>query len=240
MPQHLQPDYDPADACYYELYEHARHNLTRKPSVEAHQPGVINHIGPPLDFSFLKLQDVLCLKKERERGGKRKPIEKDEDEEDTKKNDQLAALDDKDNGDKLKDQREAGPNIVKANHIPDIQNLLAKNAVTLNTTKNTMGGRKVDDGKEETQRKKKIEYHVNSLLLNNNEIRDIHGLYDTLTFVLPHSDPSQLQWLNLSYNFLIKIENEILNFVNLKSLQLHGNYIADIEQVKKLGKIGTL
>lgn len=103
-----------------------------------------------------------------------------------------------------------------------------------------MGGRKVDDGKEEAQRKKKVEHVVDSLLLNNNEIREIIGLYDTLTFVLPHSEPSKLLWLNLSYNFLVKIEPEIEKFVNLKSLQLHGNYIADLDQVRKLGKIGTL
>lgn len=175
-----------------------------------------------------------------QRSGKRKEIEKDDDEEDAKKNDQLAALDDKDNGDKPKEQREAGPNVVKANHIPDIASLLSKNNVPLSTTKNALGGRKVDDGKEEAQRKKKIEYVVDSLLLNNNEIREISGLYDTLTYVLPHSDPSKLQWLNLSYNFLIKIENEITNFVNLKSLQLHGNYIADLDQVRKLGKMATL
>jgi len=36
-----------------------------------------------------------------------------------------------------------------------------------------MGGRKVEDGKEEAARKKTIEYIVDSLLLNSNQIRDI-------------------------------------------------------------------
>ena len=147
--------------------------------------------------------------------------------------------DDKDN-DKPKEQREAGVNVTKASHIPDITSLLSKNNATLQSTKNAMGGRKVDDGKEEAQRKKKVEYIVDSLLLNNNEVREISGLYDTLTFVLPHSDPSRLCWLNLSYNYLTKIEPEIEKFVNLKSLQLHGNYIADLDQVRKLGKLATL
>ena len=62
--------------------------IQRKPRTEATMPGKINHNGPPLDFSFLNLQDVVSLRKERPRpGGKRKPIEKDDDEEDTKKND---------------------------------------------------------------------------------------------------------------------------------------------------------
>ena len=52
-----------------------------------------------------------------------------------------------------------------------------------------MGGRKVEDGKEEEQRKKKINYIVDSLLLNNNELRELAGLSNTLTFVLPQSNP---------------------------------------------------
>ena len=47
-------------------------------------------------------------------------------------------------------------------------------------------------------------------------------------------------WLNLSYNYLTKIEPEVEKFVNLKSLQMHGNYIADLDQVRKLGRMGTL
>lgn len=44
----------------------------------------------------------------------------------------------------------------------------------------------------------------------------------------------------MSYNYLVKIEPEILQFPFLKSLQLHGNFIADLEEVRKLGEIGTL
>jgi len=65
-----------------------------------------------------------------------------------------------------------------------------------------MGGRKQEDGKEEAARKKKIDFVVDSLLLNTNQIRDIKGLASVLTFVLPHGDPSKLLWLNLSYNYL--------------------------------------
>jgi len=63
------------------------------------------------------LEDVLSLRKKRPRGGKRKPIEKDEDEEDGKKND--AALqngDDKMDGDKPKDLKES--TVVKNTSIP--------------------------------------------------------------------------------------------------------------------------
>lgn len=47
--------------------------------------GKISHNGEPLDFSFLKLQDVQSLRKERPRAGQRKAIEKEDDEEDNKK-----------------------------------------------------------------------------------------------------------------------------------------------------------
>ena len=62
----------------------------------------IEHYGPPLDFSFLKLQDVISLRKERPRAGKRKPIEKDDDEEETKKGDAAAV-----NGEEAKDGEKA-------------------------------------------------------------------------------------------------------------------------------------
>lgn len=60
------------------------------------------------------------MKKERARGGKRKPIEKDEDEEDVKKNDLNPALDDG-NGDKPKEEKGKGVvQIFKSDNIPDI------------------------------------------------------------------------------------------------------------------------
>jgi len=102
-----------------------------------------------------------------------------------------------------------------------------------------MGNRKPEDGKEETQRKKEVVYHVNSLLLNNNEIRDIKGLYTVLKESVLY-EPDRLQWLNLSYNYLVKIDIDILDFQQLKSLQLQGNYINDLEEVQKLSNMSTL
>ena len=71
-----------------------------------------------------------------------------------------------------------------------------------------------------------------SLFLNNNEVRSIKGLRDILNFVV--WQPDQLEWLDLSYNYLANIEKEILNFPNLKTLYLHGNYISNLDEVKKL------
>jgi len=88
------------DYAYYQMvYEESR-TKRFKPRPDATRPGDIEHWGPPLDFSFLKLQEVQSLRKERPRAGKRKPIEKDEDEEDQKKGDSTALNgDEKENGD---------------------------------------------------------------------------------------------------------------------------------------------
>ena len=76
--------------------------------------------------------------------------------------------------------------------------------------------------------------------MNNNEIRDFRGLGDTLYYVLPSSNASSLIRLNLSYNYLQRIDAEILHFPNLKTLNLHGNYIADLEETKKLSDLSQL
>ena len=51
-------------------------------------------------------------------------------------------------------------------------------------------------------------------------------------------NPQNLEWLDLSYNYLERIEPEILNFPNLKTLYLHGNYISNLEEVRKLQDLG--
>lgn len=71
-----------------------------------------------------------------------------------------------------------------------------------------------------------------SIFLNNNELRSIRGLRNILDSVI--WNPDRLEWLDLSYNYLEKVEPEILNFPNLKTLYLHGNYISNLEEVKKL------
>ena len=82
------------------------------------------------------------------------------------------------------------------------------------------------------KRKKIVNVQCTSVFLNNNEIRTILGLRSVLDFVM--WEPSRLEWLDLSYNFLEKIEPELLNFPNLKTLYMHGNYISNLEEVRKL------
>ena len=44
----------------------------------------------------------------------------------------------------------------------------------------------------------------------------------------------RILWLDLSYNYLVDIEDELLKFPELKTLYLHGNYISNLEQTRKL------
>jgi len=76
--------YDMDYMVYYQEYDDLKKKVW-KPRPDATKAGKIEHFGAPLDFSFLKLQDVISLRKKRPRAGKRKPIEKDEDEDDVKK-----------------------------------------------------------------------------------------------------------------------------------------------------------
>ena len=106
-----------------------------------------------------------------------------------------------------------------------------------------MGGRKNEDGTGkpgESKKKKKVHLVCTALFLNNNEIRSIKGLKDILAYVM--WQPQNLEWLDLSYNYLTTIEREINkeNFPNLKSLYLHGNYIENLEEVKKVQDLPNL
>ena len=76
------------------------------------------------------------------------------------------------------------------------------------------------------------------MFLQNNEIRTLVGLSDVLESVMWNHQ--NLIWLDLSYNYLDKIEDDLLQFPNLKTLYLHGNYISNLEETKKLNSFNDL
>jgi hypothetical protein len=93
--------------------------------------------------------------------------------------------------------------------------------------------------KENRQRERnKVKIACRTLLLNNNELRSIDKLYSTLELVM--NFPSKLKFLDLSFNYLTTIDSEILNFMELKTLYLHGNYIYQLEEVKKLSEFPNI
>ena len=50
---------------------------------------------------------------------------------------------------------------------------------------------------------------------------------DVLEAVMYHS--KNLLWLDISYNYLTTIDEDILEFPELKTLYLHGNYIQNLD-----------
>lgn len=77
-----------------------------------------------------------------------------------------------------------------------------------------------------------VKKQTRSLFLQNNEIRTVFELPKILVDVMYNSQ--QLLWLDLSYNYLETIETDLLEFPCLKTLYLHGNYIKNLEETKKL------
>jgi len=64
-------------------------------------------------------------------------------------------------------------------------------------------------------------------------------LYRVLEDIMWKS-PANLIWIDLSYNYLLTIDEEILKFPNLQNLYLQYNYIKDLGEVRKLQKLRNL
>ncbi|XP_028990439.1 leucine-rich repeat-containing protein 51-like isoform X2 [Betta splendens] len=77
-----------------------------------------------------------------------------------------------------------------------------------------------------------------SLRLSNNRISDITDLH----YVLHHlmADPSQLGWLDLSFNHITYIDPVLRELRELRVLYLHGNNIMEMSTVDKLGELPHL
>lgn len=99
--------------------------------------------------------------------------------------------------------------VIRAPQSQQITKILAEHNIQLNN-KNQIGGRKTEEQKAETTKKIVVRKVTQSLFLQNNNIRTVVGLRTTLDDVMWH--PSNLMWLDLSYNFLENIEDEYLNF----------------------------
>ena len=122
--------------------------------------------------------------------------------------------------------------MIKAPQTQQITNILLNYNISLQANKNLGGSRKADDAKVETTKKMVVPKKTLTLFLQNNELRTLIGMAEVLEVVMWNS--RNLLWLDLSYNFLTTIEEELLEFPELKTLYLHGNFIASLEHTKKL------
>ncbi|XP_073525638.1 leucine-rich repeat-containing protein 51 [Phyllobates terribilis] len=77
-----------------------------------------------------------------------------------------------------------------------------------------------------------------ALRLNNNTLTDLHGFGEIAEKLL--SDPSQLCWIDLSFNDLPSIDPVLTSYRHLSVLNLHGNSIGDLSEVDKLAALPEL
>ncbi|XP_071804889.1 leucine-rich repeat-containing protein 51-like [Asterias amurensis] len=93
---------------------------------------------------------------------------------------------------------------------------------------NSKGLRKTKDDK----------YACVSLKLNNNLIREWKGFQTFLTSLI--DNPTELNWLDMSFNYIDTVDDVILKYPNLKILYLHGNSIENLKELDKLAGLPKL
>lgn len=176
------------------------------------------------------------------RDGKRKPIAESDEEEDMKKNDGAAQIANVETGDEQKAQ-ETKEIVIRAQPNQQITTILQQYNISLAAgAKGSAGGiteQKQEDAKVGEQKKFVVNQKTTALFLQQNQFRTLLGLSSVLKDVMWNSD--NLLWIDLSYNYLERIEDEIVNnFPCLRTLYLHGCYISNVEEVKKLNTLPDL
>jgi Leucine-rich repeat (LRR) protein len=90
--------------------------------------------------------------------------------------------------------------------------------------------------KEELEKQKKKAINIKlvccSLLLCYNKIRSLQSFEPVIEFVMPEC--KNLQWIDLSHNYLEKLDYNFQGFPQLRTLYLHCNYLADLNDFAAL------
>ncbi|OCT93471.1 hypothetical protein XELAEV_18016540mg [Xenopus laevis] len=77
-----------------------------------------------------------------------------------------------------------------------------------------------------------------ALRLNNNTLTDLKGFGETVEKLL--GDPTQLSWIDLSFNDLSTIDSVLTKYPKLSVLNLHSNSIKQLSQVDKMAALPNL
>ncbi|KAK3909947.1 Leucine-rich repeat-containing protein 51 [Frankliniella fusca] len=77
-----------------------------------------------------------------------------------------------------------------------------------------------------------------SLWLNHNQLTDVRGLASLMRGLI--AQPDALGWLDLSFNNLTDIADDVLQFPQLRILYLHGNQLTKLNSVAKLRHLQKL
>jgi len=81
-------------------------------------------------------------------------------------------------------------------------------------------------------------YNSNVIRLSNNNLVDTHGLYQLALDLV--ECPENIAWLDLSFNDIEEVTDDILEFPNLKMIYLHGNKISSLQDLSKLTRLPNL
>lgn len=144
-------------------------------------------------------------------------------------------------GDKPKEKEEAPKQAPdRINIIPEahIQNLMATHNHTLHAIAKAPGGKTADEAKAFQTKQVKVNLVCVSLILSYNEIRSLDNMFDIVNRVM--FDCRKLSWIDLSHNYLITLTKEFSEFYELRTLNLHCNYIHDLGELLKLQSIKKL
>ncbi|KAJ8410846.1 hypothetical protein AAFF_G00188030 [Aldrovandia affinis] len=93
-------------------------------------------------------------------------------------------------------------------------------------------------GLRPVERNEEKRFITRAFRLNNNKIKDLTGFSDALTILL--SEPFMLAWVDLSHNVIPHIDPVLTELPELRVLYLHGNKIAKLSEVDKLGVLPSL
>jgi len=74
--------------------------------------------------------------------------------------------------------------------------------------------------------------------LSNNSLVDTRGLYQLALDLV--ECPEDIAWLDLSFNHIQEVTDDILEFPNLKMIYLHGNKITSLTDLTRLTLLPNL
>lgn len=136
---------------------------------------------------------------------------------------------------KPKDKEEPAKQKTQEIHIiPEshINTVVAAHNISLSGVTKGLGGKNLDDGKVNQTKQAKINLICAAIVISYNEIRELLDFKRVIDQVMYHTD--KLSWIDLSHNHLTHISDEFKLFPQLRTLNLHCNYINDLGEIQKL------
>ena len=191
--------------------------------------------GKPLDFSNKNLRSLKDALVTEPRSGERLPIVQEEVIENIKEsnpqgNPAVSKAKESDDAEEEQPKKAQQPEPFKPPKQAEIMKVLQEQTTSKTATNSKTGH--TDENQAANIKKAKVVYKTTSIMLSYNEITDIKGLDDILCRIVP--DHKSLKWVDLSFNYLEVIQEELCELPNLMSLYLHGNLVYEMKEVMNL------